>query len=119
MPDGSKWRNRYGDWRWPLFVVVWGSVALVVIVGGITYASWWETHQTERGRGDSPITGVMQDDPQGIVSIEMPDDFSGFATRCVWEGYRGFSTTNDGGAAVVPDPDCHMPEITPRTEVHR
>lgn len=115
-----------------VFGVIAVAVVLAVIAGfvwlvGPARASWWEDHQTERGRGDSPVTGIIQEprddeseDPvAGIVAIEMPDDFSGFATRCVWEGLRGFSTTNDGGAAIVEDPDCEMPEVVAPADAHR
>lgn len=124
MSEPSFWTNRYGEWRWPMFVAVWVPI-VVAVIGGIVfvaayaYPTWWEDHKTERGRGDSPVTGIIQEpvvpeggDPlDGIVAIEMPDDFSNFVTRCVWEGYRGFTTSNDGGAFIVPDPDCRMPVV--------
>lgn len=120
----SIWRTSYGHWRWPLATLVWGGGALVLTVvltvAGFIYSDTKETRQTQRGRGDSPVTGIVQDaEGEDIIAIEMPDEFSGFATRCIWEGYRGFSTTNDGGAFVIPDPDCPMPVVVAPEDAHR
>lgn len=110
-PDG------YVRIGWCVLGVIVGLAAVVALIwwGVDSYATWEERKATERGRGDSPVTGIAQD--ADVLTIEMPDEFSGFATRCVWEGYRGFSTTNDGGAFVIPDEDCDMPDFTDREEV--
>lgn len=130
MSVRSWWYDDGGWWRTRSLVLFWTAVALLVVgaivfVVAYAYPTWWEEHKTERGRGDSPVTGIIQEpevpeggDPvDGIVAIEMPDDFSNFATRCVWEGYRGFTTSNDGGAFIVPDPNCAMPEVLSPEEV--
>jgi hypothetical protein len=102
-------------WTTRGLVVIWSSVAILVIglcvAGGVLYSTKWEEAKTRRGRGDSPV-GLIDRTEADVY--EMPDDFGGLATKCVWDGYRAFTTTNDGGMFVIPDPECETPDALKR-----
>jgi hypothetical protein len=120
--SGTFWSRSDYTYRWTFYVAIGtGVVALLaglVFIFAYAYPTWWEDHKTERGRGDAPVEWIAQDDPDNpVYAVEMPDDFSNFASRCVWEGVRGFSTTNDGGAFYVHDEQCDQPRYIEHDEV--
>lgn len=67
--------------------------------------------KSDRGRGDAPRvspTNINHDTADFIT--EWPDGWGNVATKCVYEGLRGFQTTKANGASVlvvIKDPTCH------------
>lgn len=83
---------------------------IVVVWAGLVNVN--EQKKTQRGLGDGPrptrIDGRRVD---GVV--EMADNFPNVATKCVWEGWRAFVTSNGDHLAVVPDDACRFRDTGP------
>ena len=92
---------RYGRIAWTVAAVI---AVIAVFIATLAYVN--EERKTDRGRGDSGITEIDRTDAH---VYEMPDEFGGLASKCVADGWRGFTTTNDGGAFAVPDESCRDP----------
>lgn len=71
-----------------------------------------EQKKTDRGLGDGPrptrIDGRRVD---GVT--EMADNFPNVATKCVWDGWRAFVTSNGDHLAVVEDESCAFKNTGP------
>lgn len=116
MPEPTLFRDRDGLLRyWILWVG--GILIAAILIGGIAfgwniYATKREQHKSERGRGDAPRPTTEQIDGRPVDGVtEFPDAYSNVATKCVWDGYRGFMTTRSGTdnsahLVVVEDPEC-------------
>lgn len=102
--DGSYWSGRK-------IVTFWSSAALAVLCLIVAIAapvtSMVEARKTERGLGDGPRfeTGLI--DGRVVDGItEMADNFPNVATKCVWDGWRAFVTSNGDHLFVVRDESC-------------
>lgn len=87
-------------------------IGLAIVIGGIAWGinaanTKTETHKTERGRGDAPRPEKNDIDGRPVDGVtEMIDGFPNVATKCVWDGWRAFVTSNGDAIHVVEDPDC-------------
>lgn len=79
---------------------------VVIIVAVLLIAlSGCQSYDNKRGRGDAPV-GAIDDAPAEIVN--MPDQYSNLATKCV-HGHRIIAATDntDRINTVIPnDPTC-------------
>jgi hypothetical protein len=97
-----KW-TEYGMWKWPLFVVVWGTGILLVIgaiIGGIY---WNETTKDQRGKGNAPVQVA---DRSAARIINFPHNYHNIAFKCF--GGNGIYTHTRVAppVVIVNDPQC-------------
>lgn len=117
----SFWTDGSGYWRVRTHIIVWTTFAVVVIAGGWQGIDAWATKleevKTYRGRGDAPRPLLTEIDGRPADSVtEMPDGFPSVASKCVWDGYRAFVTSNGDAIHVVEDADCSFEGTGPDTK---
>lgn len=84
------------------------AIAIGLTVVALSGCGLVEQHKSDKGNGDGPKPKNVDQRPADFA-VEFPDGFANIATKCVYEGYRGFSSTGDGKSiAIVADPQCHV-----------
>lgn len=105
-------KDLWGIWTVIVAVVVLVVGAAVVVASGLANIN--EQKKTARGLGDGPrpAAGVIDGRPVDGIT-EMADNFPNVATKCVWDGWRVFVTSNGDHLFVVPDEKCRHKNTGP------
>lgn len=113
-------RTESGATYWSTLKVgaFWTCLGLALICIIVTIAapitSMQEARKTERGLGDGPRFTTELIDGRPVDGItEMADNFPNVATKCVWDGWRAFVTSNGDHLFVVRDESCTYEETGP------
>lgn len=113
----SYWSNKK---IWLFWSPAVAGVVCVIIAIAAPYTAFTEHRKTERGLGDGPRFPTEMIDGRPVDGItEMADNFPNVATKCVWDGFRAFVTSNGDMLAVVVDETCRYVATGPDGEGER
>lgn len=109
---------RWGEGSDHAMFASWALVAVALVAVGVAVmapvTSMREARKSERGLGDGPRFETEWIDGRPVDGItEMADNFPNVATKCVWDGWRAFVTSNGDHLAIVADEACRYQPTGP------